>query len=315
MFYLLSFFEQISQTEFEMQDKEKTKQRRVTIATENPANELSPHYATKLEKEAFRKIKEWKEGFAIRLDQVLKQRQLHTQDNDNTEKTHGDQRANVSIQQDLPCKEYTIQSRPNSLKPRQDPKKQVLIELRGVSEISVRGMCDSSGCETGSRILQEIKKQRRNSKGLGENNNFMEDLSSWHRQETGRITSELCSYTSDVQHVRGLLCSLKETIDTIFTTTMQRVDDFVSSSTVENNARLEHARDTCNEAALLRNQIKRVEEERDRLFMENGCLKKQIAELRSKLDQAQKGTMNLTSMKSDFVEFVDLDNVKRYQTI
>lgn len=308
-------FEQISEEEFEKQVKEKTKQRRVTIATEHPVSELSPHYATKLEKEAFRKIKEWKEGFAIRLDQVLKQRQFHTQDNDNTEKSHrdkcanqnndnadkshGDKCTNVSaIQQDLPCQEFTIQPVPKSLKPRQDPKQQVLIELRGVSEISVRGIGNSSGCETGSRILQEIKKQRRNSKRLGEKN-LIEDLSSWHRLETGRITSELRSYMSDVQHVRGLLCSLKETIDTIFTATMQRVDDLVSSSTAENNARQENARGAYNEAALLKNKIQRVEEERDRLVMENGSLKKQIAELRNKLDQVQKGRMNLTSIKSD----------------
>ena len=312
-------FEQISIAEFEKQGKEKTKQRRVTIATEHPAvSELSPYYATKLEKEAFRKIKEWKEGFSIRLDQVLKQRKL--QDNDNAEKSHGDKCANVSIQQVLPCPEYIIQSVPKSLKLRQDPKQQVLIELRGVSEISVRGMPgNSNGGETGRRILQEIKKQRRNSKRLGEKN-LIEDLSSWHRQETGRITSELCSYTSDVQYVRELLCSLKETIDTIFTTTLQRVDDFVSGSTEENSALQEHARGTCNEEALLKNKIQIVEEERDRLVVENGSLKKQITELRSKLDQTQNGTiivgtMNLTSIKSytnnnnniDFVEFTGLD--------
>ena len=283
--------------EFEKQGKEKTKQRRVTIATEHPAvSELSPYYATKLEKEAFRKIKEWKEGFAIRLDQVLKQRQL--QDNDNAEKSHGDKCANISIQQVVPCQEYIIQSVPKSLKLRQDPKQQVLIELRGVSEISVRGMGNSNGGETGSRILQEIKKQRRNSKSLGEKN-LIEDLSSWHRQETGRITSELCSYTSDVQYVRELLCSLKETIDTIFTTTLQRVDDFESGSTEENSARQEHARGTYNEEALLKNKMQIVEEERDRLLVENGSLKKQITELRSKLDQAQDGMMNLTSLKSN----------------
>ena len=291
--YLLPLFEQISEEEFEKHVEEnKTKQRRVTIATEHPVNELSPHYATKLEKEAFRKIKEWKEGFAVRLDQVLKQRQFHTQDNDITEKSHGDKCANVSMQQDLPCKEYAIQSVPKSLKPQQDPKQQVLIELRGLSEILVGGMGNSSGCEPGSRILQEIKKQRRNSKRLGEKN-LIEDLSSWHRQETGRITSELRSYTSDVQHVRGLLCSLRETIDTIFTTTMQRIDDFVSS-TVDDRAGM------CKEAALLKNKIQSVEEERERLLMENGSLKKQLAELRNKLDpQAQKGRRNLTSIKSD----------------
>jgi len=293
-------FEQISEEEFEKQVKDKTKQRRITIATEHPVNELSPHYATKLEKEAFKRIKEWKEGFAIRLDQVLKQRQIHTQDNDNTEISHGVECANVAaIQQDLPCQEYTSQSVPKSLKPQQDPKQRVLIELRGISEIisSVRGMGNSSGCETGSRILQEIKKQRRNSKRRGEKN-LMEDLSSWHQLETGRITSELRSCTSNVQHVRGLLCSLKETIDTIFTTTMQRVDDFVSSSIVENNTGQENARGACHEATLLKNKIQRVEEERDRLLMANGSLKKQIAELRDKLDQAQKGRMNFTSIKS-----------------
>ena len=292
-------FEQISGAEFETQGKEKTRQRRVTIATEHPANELSPHYATKLEKEAFRKIKEWKEGFATRLEQVLKQRQLHTQDNDNTEKSNGDKCANsLSIEQDVPRKECTVQSVCKSLKPRQDPKQQILIELRGVSEISVRGMSNSSGCETGSRILQEIKKQRRNSKRLGEES-VIENLSSWHRQETGRIIGELRSYASGVQYFRGLLYSLKETIDTIFTTTMQRVDDFVRSSTAENNARLEQTRGTCNEIALLKNQIKRMEKERDWLLMETRSLNKQIAELRSKLEQTQKGTMNLTSMKSD----------------
>ena len=291
-------FEQISEEEFEKQVKDKTKQRRVTIATEHPVNELAPHYATKLEKEAFRKIKEWKEGFAIRLDQVLKQRQFHTQDSDNKEKSHRDECANVAaIQQDLPsCQEYTIQSVPTkSLKPQQDPKQQVLIELIGVSEISVRSMDNSSGCETGSRILQEIKKQRKNSKRQGEKN-LMENLSSWHQLETGRITSELRCCTSDVQHVRGLLCSLKETIDTIFTTTMQRVDDFVSSSIAENNTGQDIARGACHEAALLKNKIQRVEEERDRLLMANGSLENQIAELRDKLDQAQKGRMNLDNL-------------------
>ena len=309
---IIILFQQISEAEFEKQGKEKTKQRRVTIATEHITNELSPHYATKVEKEAFRKIKEWKDEFAIRLDQVLKQRQVHNQDNDNAVKS---QRHNCA-QEDAPCKEYAVQSVSKPLKTQQDPKQQILIELRGFSESSVSGMGNSSDCETGSRILQEIKKQRRNSKRLDEKH-LMENLSSWHRQETGRITSELCSYTSDVQHIRGLLYSLKETIDTIFTTTMQRVDDFISSSTVENDStRLEHAQASCNEAVLLKNQIKRVEEERDRLLMENGSLNKQIAQLRSKLEQEHKGTVNLTSMKSDnyyFVEFVGLDNVKRYK--
>ena len=314
-------FEQISEEEFEKQGKENTKQRRVTIATEHAVSELSPYYATKLEKEAFRKIKEWKEGFAIRLDQVLKQRQLHPQDNDKAEKSHGDKCADVSIQQVLPCQEYIIHSVPKSLKLREDLKQQVLIELRGVSEISVRSMGNSNGGETGSKILQEIKKQRRNSKRPGDKN-LIEDLSSWHQQETGRITKELCSYTANVQYVRGLLSSLKETIDTIFTTTMQRVDDFVSSSTAEHSASPEKARGTCNEEVLLKNKIQIVEEERQRLFMENGNLKKQIAELRRKLNQAQDGKMNLTSTKSDnnyinidMVEFVGLDNVKRYQTV
>lgn len=289
-------FEQISQAEFENQGKEKTKQRRVTIATEHAVSELSPYYATNLEKEAFRKIKEWKEGFAIRLDQVLKQRQLHPQDNGNAEKSRGDKCADVSVQQVLPCQEYIIQSVPKSLKLREDPKQQVLNELRGVSEISIRGMGNSNGGETGSRILQEIRKQRRYSERLGDKN-LIEDLSPWHRQETRRITSELCSYTSDVQYVRGLLCSLKETIDTIFITTMQRVDDFVSSSTAENSARQEYARGTCNEEALLKVKIQVVEEERERLLVENGSLKNQITELRRKLDQAQNGKMDLTSTK------------------
>ncbi|XP_078347751.1 uncharacterized protein LOC144632872 isoform X1 [Oculina patagonica] len=278
----------ISETEFEKQGKEKTKQRRVTIATENPVSELSPHYATKLEKEAFKKIKQWKEGFAVRLDQVLKQRQIHTQGNDNTEKTHRDKFANVSFQPGHPFKEYTIHSFSNTSKP-QDVQIQLLTELRGVSEISLRGLGGTSGCDTGSRILKEIKKQRRSSKGLGENKKIMDDLSSWHRKETGRITSDLSSYTSDVQHVRGLLCSLKETIDTIFSTTLQRVGDLVNSSTMKNNSHMEHAPGTHEEDVLLRSQIKRVEDERDRLFMENDSLKKQIADLRSMLHEVQKG--------------------------
>lgn len=49
--------------------------RRATIATETPTKELSPHYATTLEKHAFHKIKEWRKGFAIELDHVLRQRQ------------------------------------------------------------------------------------------------------------------------------------------------------------------------------------------------------------------------------------------------
>ena len=180
-------------------------------------------------------------------------------------------------------------------------------------------MGDSSSCDTGKRILQEIKKQRNSCKGLGENKEIMDDLSSRHRQETRRITSDLRSHTPDIRHVRGLLCSLKETIDTIFTTTLHRVGDNANNSTMKNSSRTEHAPGTFHEEARLRSQIKRVQEERDRLFMENGSLKQQVADLRSMLDEVQKDTKNLTSTESDdLVEFVGvniLDNVKHYLSI
>ena len=219
----------------------------------------------------------------------------------------------------LSYKEYSIHSLSNTSRP-QDVQRELLIELQGVSEISVRGMGDSNGCDTGSRILQEIKKQRRSSKGLGENKEMMEDLSSWHRQETGRITSDLIMspVTPDVQSVRGLLSSLKETIDTIFTTTLLRVDDLIRSSTKVNNSCIEPTNGTYHEETLLRSQIKRVTEERDRLKMENGSLKRQVADLQRIFDKVQKGTVNLTATKSyDFVEFAGnnkMDNVEHYRT-
>lgn len=292
-------------------------QRRFTIATET----LSTHYATKLEKQAFKRIKEWKEGFSIKLDHVLKQRQHHMQDLGNPEKTNGGKCATGSFQPAPPCKEYTIQSFSNTSKPIfkyvssvvQDPRKQLLIELRGVSEISYGSMGDSSGCDTGSMILHEIKKQRRSSKGRGENKKLMEDLSSWHRQEAGRITSDMWSYTSDVQDVKRLLSTLKETVDTIFTTTIQKLGDFANGSTMENNSRTEYGPGTLHEEALLRYQITSMKEDRDRLFMENSSLKKQIGDLRNRLDEVQKDAMNLTSIESDFTEFDSLEKLYKVE--
>lgn len=322
-------FRQIIESEFEEKAKEQVQRRRVTIATETPAKELSPHYATKLEKQAFMKIREWKEGFAIKLDQVLQQRQCP--DNKAKSISKDDGVTDWSLPA-LPSNEddsYTIPSSPHTTKPKaapedfgQDTQKQLLTELRGVSEMSVRGMSDMNGCDTGSRILQQIKKQRKHGKGLGENKKLMEDLSSWHRLETGRITNDLCSCTSDSQDVKRLLASLKETIDAIFVTTIQRVSDFVvSSSSTENNINTERSYDALNQKALLKWQLKNTQGERDSLFLENISLKKEIADLRSQLAEVSERNVELTSRKGDAVklsclsEHTDIGNCVRIEEI
>lgn len=324
--------------DFEEKTKMKIQKRRVTIATESPANELSPHYATKLEKQAFKKIKEWKKGFALQLDQVLQQHQFISQ--------HSDNKANVNkayFTSDSPCpaphfdvNSQTIPSPPHAtkLKPapqalEQDAQGQLITELRGLSEMSVSGMNDVSNADKGSRILQEIKKKRKHSKlgenkkmmedcwhkketrrstddlsstsdshdvnralkhckhrkGLGADEKLIEDLSSWHKQETGKIANDLCSNTSDSQEVTRLLTSLKETIDAIFITTIQRASEFVgvSSTSKENNLNTDH--DSPDQAALLM-QIKNTQEERDSLHLQNITLQNEIVDLKSRLAEA-----------------------------
>ena len=273
-------------------------QRRVTIATETPSKELSPHYATKLEKQAFKKIKEWKEGFAIKLDQVLQQRQRFLRCPDNKVNANNVYCIADPSSHNIPSPPRSTKPEPASATLRQNTQKQLVMEFRGVSEMSMAGKSDMDDCETGSMILQEIKKQQKHSKGLEENKKLMEDLSLWHKHETGRIASDLRSCATDSQNVKRLLASLKETVDAIFVNTMQRVSDFSISSTV--NA--EHAYHPLQQEALLRWQIKNTQEERDRLFLQNISLRKEIAELKSRFAGVSKEELELTSVRSDRVE-------------
>ena len=297
--------------------------RRATIATETPVKELSPHYATKLEKQAFSKIKEWKEGFAIRLDEVLKQRQLHKRNVNNTEKTKEDECATASLQPVPPSEGYSVNYTPNTPKNSQvkhvppinkDPQKQVLLELTRVSEISVRNTGDLSGYDTGSKILQEIKKQRRNSNEFG-NHKLMEELSSWHIGQSEKITNDLFTNSSDVKDVRLLLSSLKETIDAIFINTIQRVTAFDDSSETDRSPSRGNDFDKINEKALLRSDINNVKEERDRLFAENISLRKQIEDFQRRLDKLQTVAINLASVENDLMKLDGLEKLKKLKYI
>ena len=263
-----------------------------------------------MEKQAFKKIKEWKEGFAIKLDQVLQQRQLLTRCPDKKAEANNDScTSDYSPSFSPPSKDgsyHTFPTPPNTTKPKpvQDTRdhynRQLVMELKEVSEMSIKDMSD--GCDRGSIILKQIKKQRKYSEGLDKNKKLMDDLSSWHKQETGRITSDLSTCTSDAQSVKQLLASLKETFDDIFVTTIQRVSDLVISSSSKNRARPEQTSDTLNQEVSLRWQIKNTQEERDRLFLENISLRKEMDDLKNRLAEASKGTAELTSLKLDAVE-------------
>ena len=348
--------------------------RRVTIATESPAKELSPHYATKLEKQAFKKIKEWKEGFALQLDQVLQQHQFISQHPDNKAKVN---KTNFTSESPCPAPRFDVNSetipsppQPTKLKPapqvlEQDAQGQLITELRGLSEMSVSSMNDVSDSDRGSRILQEIKKKRKHSKELGENNKtmedsgykketrrrannlsstsdsydvkgalnphykhskgigadekLMEDLSSWHKQETGKIVNDLCSNTADSREVTGLLTSLKETIDAIFITTIQRASECagVSSTSKENNVNTDHEYDAPDQEALLK-QIKNTQEERDSLYLQNITLQNEIDDLKSLLAEVSEkklggDTVDLTSIheQTALESFVRIEEVQR----
>lgn len=272
-----------------------------------------------MEKQAFKKIKEWKEGFAIKLDQVLQERQFITQRPDNKTKVKREEHISIPSPPTPPClhSAFSPPSYPSHTTPpeatfRVDAYQQLIEELRGVSATSITMM--KNGYDTGSTILKEIKKQRKDNKGLDEKKKILEDLSSWHKKETGRIAKDLymCS-GSDVRNVKKILAALKETIDDIFITTIKRVpqgnqDDFViSSSSNKNSAEDLEQRgntDTKHQEMLLKWQVKTAQEERDRLFLENITLKTEVADLQNQLKGAFEMITELTSLKQDQMEVV-----------
>lgn len=271
-----------------------------------------------MEKQAFKKIKEWKEGFSIKLDQVLQQRQLITQRPDNKTKVKREEHISIPSPPTPPCLHDAFLSPPSypshtttPFKPaeatfRVDTHQQLIEELRGVSETSITRM--SNGYDKGSTILKEIKKHRKANKGFNEKKKIMEELSSWHKKETGRIAKDLfTSSGSDAGNVTKILAALKETVDDIFIATIQRVQgDFViSSSSNENSAEdLEQQgnTDTKHQDMLLKWQIKTAQEERDRLFLENITLKTEVADLQNQLKEAFKMIAELTSLEHDRME-------------
>ncbi|XP_068716972.1 uncharacterized protein [Montipora capricornis] len=303
--------------------------RRATIATETPAKELSPHYATKLEKQAFNKIKEWKEGFAIQLDQVLQQRQNLSQQLQNQgNKYVVDYYSPVYCGDDVkgqttPSPLSTRKSMSSKQAFAQNLQHRLITELRGLSQMSVIDNKGIPDADKGSKILQEIKKQREKFRDVDENKKLKDELRSLQIQNTQRIAHDMhldasdtkdnkpslqqynynrkcdekkgmmenkhgrlnvdddfCagSHTSDSQ-VAQVLSSLRQTIDTIFISTIQRISDLMVKST---SSETHSDNDTLPCDDLLR-KIENTKEERDSLYLQNMNLKKEIFDLKRRL--------------------------------
>lgn len=285
-----------------------------------------------MEKQAFKKIKEWKEGFSIKLDQVLQQRQLITQRPDNKTKVKREEHISIPSPPTPPCLHDAFLSPPSytpsypshttpPFKPaegtfRVDAHQQLIEELRGVSATSITRM--SNGYDKGSTILKEIKKHRKANRGLNEKKKIMEELSFWHKKETGRIAKDLfTSGGSDAGNVKKILAALKETVDDIFIATIQRVQgDFVISSSSNNNSAedLEQQGNTHtkHQEMLLKWQIKTAQEERDRLFLENITLKTEVADLQKQLKGAFKMIAALTSLEHVLYGHCARANLEKY---
>ena len=182
-----------------------------------------------------------------------------------------------------------------------------------------RSTDDDLSSTSHSHDVKRALKQCKHSKGLGADEKLMGDLSSWHKQETGKIVNDLCSNTSDSQEVTRLLISLKETIDAIFITTIQRASKFVgvSSTSRENNVNRDHEYDSPDQKALLM-QIKNTEEERDSLYLQNVTLQNEVVNLKSRLakvseEKVRGDPVDLNSIheQTDLESYVRIQEVKR----
>ena len=301
-------------------------------AGETPTNEVSPYYATTQEKQAFNKIKEWKQTFSIQLDQILQQRQGLSQLPVKNTKNKPDMRVSTSQYHD--GIEANTNQKPTTshlLATKSLPEKQalahnmqhrVISELRAFSQMSVKSKEGSQISSQGKIILQEIKRQRAQIKCVHDENDLKVEIKSLEKQESHIIFHDLGS-TSDTtkdinsfqQHtqlkckkevdmkienkqnvsstavlctthphssesqVKEVLYSLRKTIDTIFTSTIQRMSDLMMI-TGSSESYPEFNSQHCDQ--LLR-KMEVAKEERDSLCLENMNLKREISDLKRQL--------------------------------
>ena len=297
-----------------------------------PTKELSPYYATTQEKQAFNKIKEWKEGFSLQLNQILQQRQSSLQVPAKNTKNKLDIRVSTSychdyLQEAIPYEKPTTSPLPARKSP---PEKQALAhnmqhriisELRALSQVSMKSKEGSQNSNEGKLILQEIKRQRGQVKCVHDDNDLKEEIESLEKQESQRIfhpwsksdtnkdidsfqketalkrnrevgmkidnkqdlpsTDALCTTHSQASEsqVKEVLYSLRKTIDTIFTSTIQRISDLMvitGSSESYSEFNSQH----CDQ---LLKKMEVAKEERDSLCLENINLKKEISDLKRQL--------------------------------
>ena len=297
-----------------------------------PTKELSPYYATTQEKQAFNKIKVWRERFSVQLDKILQQRQGLSQLPDKNTKNKLDMKVSPSHNHD--CRqEATPNKKPTTSLPARKslPEKQatahnmqhrLISELRAFSQVSVKSKEGSQNSNKGKIILQEIKRQRGQVKCVHDDNDLKEEIESLEKQESQRIfhpwsksdtnkdidsfqketalkrnrevgmkidnkqdlssTDALCTTHSQASEsqVKEVLYSLRKTIDTIFTSTIQRISDLMVI-TGSSESYSEFSSQHCDQLLLRKMEV--AKEERDNLCLENMNLKKEISDLKRQL--------------------------------
>ena len=300
---------------------------------ETPTKELSPYYATTQEKQAFNKIKVWRERFSVQLDKILQQRQGLSQAPDKNTKNKLDMRVSTSHRNDCPQEAKPNKKPTTSPLPARKslPEKQalahnmqhrVISELRAFSQVSVKSKEGSQNSNKGRIILQEIKRRRGQVKCVNDDDDVKEEIESLEKQESQRIfhpcsksdtnkdidlfqketalkrnrevgmkidnkqnlsrTDVLCTTHSQASEsqVKEALYSLRKTIDTIFTSTIQRISDLMvitGSSESYSEFNSQH----CDQLLLRKMEV--AKEERDSLCLENMNLKKEISDLKRQL--------------------------------
>ena len=300
---------------------------------ETPTKEPPPYYATTQEKQAFNKIKEWREGFSVQLDKILQQRQSLLQLPAKNAKNKLDMRVSTSychdyLQEAIPNEKPTTSPLPARKSP---PEKQALAhnmqhriisELRALSQVSMKTKEGSQNSNKGKIILQEIKRRRGQVKCVHDDNDFIEEIKSLEKQESHRIfhpwsksdtnkdinsfqketalkrnrevdmkidnkqnlsrTDVLCTTHSQASEsqVKEVLYSLRKTIDTIFTSTIQRINDLMMI-TGSSESYSEFNSQHCDQLLLRKMEV--AKEERDSLCLENMNLKKEISDLKRQL--------------------------------
>ena len=300
---------------------------------ETPTKEPPPYYATTQEKQAFNKIKEWREGFSVQLDKILQQRQSLLQLPAKNAKNKLDMRVSTSychdyLQEAIPNEKPTTSPLPARKSP---PEKQALAhnmqhriisELRALSQVSMKTKEGSQNSNKGKIILQEIKRRRGQVKCVHDDNDFIEEIKSLEKQESHRIfhpwsksdtnkdinsfqketalkrnrevdmkidnkqnlsrTDVLCTTHSQASEsqVKEVLYSLRKTIDTIFTSTIQRINELMMI-TGSSESYSEFNSQHCDQLLLRKMEV--AKEERDSLCLENMNLKKEISDLKRQL--------------------------------